>query len=406
MRSSRLGFLLGLTMSLSMLTAVSAPASETTPTVRLALQVAVPPETETVFVSGNLPELGPWDPGRFPMQGHGTTRTAVLSVPRGHRVEIKFTLGSWDTEALAPDGSIPPNHVILADQDKEVALTVTAFREGVDKFLADVSGAGVLGKLIHWRDVESKYLGRPRHVSVWLPPGYDDFPDKHYPLLIMHDGQNLFDPRLAHTGVDWGVDESIARLAAAGRITPPIVAGIWNTADRAREYSPWHDGPAYARFLIEELLPRIRREYRVLPGPENTATMGSSMGGLISFYLCWQHPEAFGRGGCISTHWLFNGQRDPDAAPPLILEDIRRNTAVPTTTTLYFDYGTTGIDARYEPLQMQVNDWLTSQGLERGRNFVVHKFEGADHNEAAWRARLDTPMEFLFPPRPEQPDKR
>ncbi|MCX7718241.1 MAG: alpha/beta hydrolase-fold protein [Candidatus Sumerlaeaceae bacterium] len=383
-------------LMMAILLPLPARADSTTPTVTLTVRVGVPPQTPTVYMPGSLPELGPWDPARFPLKGDGTTRTAVLSVPRGSTVEFKFTLGSWETEALTQDGRVPGNHVIAADRDKEVEFVVTAFKQGPDKFLDDIVGSGVLGRLIIMRDVESKHLNRRRHVSVWFPPEYDENPDKRFPLLVMHDGQNLFDPRIAHTGVDWGVDECIVRLAKAGRIEPPVVVGVWNTADRALEYSPWHEGPAYARFLIEELLPRIRKEYRILSGPENTATMGSSMGGLISFYLCWKHPETFGRAGCVSTHWPFNGQRDLDGAPPLILDEIARDSSVPTTVTLYFDYGTTGIDARYEPLQSRVNDWLTSQGLKIGRNFVVHKFDGADHNEAAWRARLDKPMEFLF----------
>ena len=110
----------------------------------------------------------------------------------------------------------------------------------------------------------------------------------------MSDGQNLFDPRIANTGVDWGVDEAIMALASAGKIDPPIVVGVWSSSKRLQEYSPWHSAPAYARFLVEELMPRVNAEFRTRTGPKNTVHMGSSMGGLFSFYLVTNHPRVFG----------------------------------------------------------------------------------------------------------------
>src|SRR5258708_36688308 len=115
----------------------------------------------------------------------------------------------------------------------------------------------------------------------------------------MQDGQTLFDPRFSFTGVDWGVDQAIVRGTKAGRIPPTIVVGIWNTNLRLREYSPWDMGTNYSRFLIEELMPEVNKRFRTLTGPDHTAVMGSSMGGLISFWLCWKHPEVFGRGACL-----------------------------------------------------------------------------------------------------------
>jgi enterochelin esterase-like enzyme len=123
----------------------------------------------------------------------------------------------------------------------------------------------------------------------------------------MHDGQNLFDPRIASTGVDWGMDEAIVRGMRAGRLPPTIVVGVWCTELRLREYSPWDMGTNYARFLIEELMPAVNQKFRTRTGPENTTVMGSSMGGLISFWLCWKYPGTFGRGGvplnCVDMEW-------------------------------------------------------------------------------------------------------
>ena len=158
----------------------------------------------------------------------------------------------------------------------------------------DPAGAGVPGTLSYLTDFGSAHLDHDRHVAVWLPPGYDDDPARRYPVLYMHDGQNLFDTRLAYGGKTWGVAETVAALVDRGEIRPMIVVGAFNSVDRGYEYSPWHGAPRYARFLIEELKPRIESDYRTLTGPEHTFVMGSSMGGLLSYYLVREHPDVFG----------------------------------------------------------------------------------------------------------------
>ena len=150
-------------------------------------------------------------------------------------------------------------------------------------------------------------------------------PARRYPVLYMHDGQNLFDPALSYIGVDWGLDEAITRLAAEGRVREAIVVGIWNTPKRFAEYMPakaitesglpgdWPDmawmrrqeivSDDYLRFIVEELKPRVDATYRTLPGREDTSIMGSSMGALISLYALTEYPEVFGAAGCVSIHW-------------------------------------------------------------------------------------------------------
>jgi enterochelin esterase-like enzyme len=223
----------------------------------------------------------------------------------------------------------------------------------------------------------------------------------------MSDGQNLFDPRIANTGVDWGVDEAIVRLVEQGVIPPVIVVGAWSSEDRGAEYSPWHGAPDYARFLVEELMPRVDAEFRTLTGPENTAVMGSSMGGLLSFYLVTNQPDVFGACGCQSTHFPISetvvaqyfesieSPPDPDPTPYVIL-DIERGLEVPRGARYYFSYGTKGLDAEYGPTHEAVRAWLLGQGLVEGEDFVVREYEGADHNEASWRARIEDDLTFMF----------
>lgn len=372
----------------------------------VTIRVTVPEGTGTVYLTGNLPELGPWRPDSRAMAGMGRERTTQVTAPSGSTFEYKFTLGSWDREALGAPGSVPANSRLVVARDTQVVHEIEAFRLERQDYVADWRGSGVLGRLVYWRDVPSAFLGPTRHVAIWLPPGYDSAPAARYPVLYMADGQNLFDPRLSFTGVDWGVDEAVVRLVQQGTIPPVIVVGVWNSAERSTEYSPWHRAGAYARFLIEELMPRINTEFRTRTGPSNTAVMGSSMGGLLSFFLVTYHPEAFGACGCESTHFPLSeavaarsfgvpAAAHPDTTP-YIVRDIQAGLRVPRGARYQFDYGSLGLDSAYGPTHEAVRAWLLRQGLVEGRDFVIRRYEGATHNEASWRARLGDPLTFLF----------
>jgi enterochelin esterase-like enzyme len=371
------------------------------------IRVLVPEGTDTVYLAGSLPALGPWRPNGMVMEGTGRERAARVTAPPGTAFEYKFTLGTWDREALDSAGRVPPNNQLVIAANMEVVQTIAAFKKDPRDYIADWEGSGVEGRLVYWTDVPSAFLNPTRHVEIWLPPGYDGTAATRYPVLYMSDGQNLFDPRIANTGVDWGVDEAVVRLVERGTIPPVIVVGVWSTAERGPEYSPWHQAPLYARFLIEELMPRVNTVFRTMTGPEHTAVMGSSMGGLLAFYLVTHHPEVFGACGCLSTHFPFSSAmvvaNFPEAArlerpdtTPYVLRDIAAGFTVPAGTRYWFDYGTLGLDSTYAPTHAAVRAWLLRQSLVEDRDFVVRRYEGATHNEASWRARLDDPLTFLF----------
>ena len=373
----------------------------------VTLTATVPEGTGTLYLSGNLPELGPWDPSGRAMEGTGTRRTVRLTVPPGTEFEYKFTLGSWDRVGLGPSGMLMPNFRLQVEGDAEAEHEIGDFSKDTETYMEDWQGSGVLGTLVYWSDFPSDVLGLERHVEIWLPPGYDERPELRYPVLYMSDGQNLFDPRIANTGVDWGVDEAVMRLVEKGVIPPIIVVGSWSTEARGREYSPWHEAPEYARFLTEELMPRVDRDFRTLTGPENTAVMGSSMGGLLSFYLVTRHPDVFGACGCESTHFALSESivkrylrgveppADPDTVP-FVVRDIEAGLEAPAGARYFFAHGTRGLDADYGPPHEIVREWLLAQGRIEGRDFVVREYEGADHNEASWRARIDDDLAFMF----------
>jgi predicted alpha/beta superfamily hydrolase len=386
---------------------VAAPSRKPAECCTVTFEVLVPEGSGIVYLAGSLPELGPWRPDGLVMGGRGRERTTRVKAAPGTAFEYKFTLGEWAREAVTSAGTVPPNHQLVLDRDTVVVHDIPAFKKDPREYIADWKGSGVEGRLVYWTDLASAHLARTRHVEIWLPQGYDDAPATRYPVLYMHDGQNLFDPRIANTGVDWGVDEAVTRLAARGVIPPVIVVGVWSTADRGPEYSPWHGAPEYARFLIDELMPRVNAEFRTLTGPAHTAVMGSSMGGLLSFYLVTHYPEAFGACGCVSTHFPFSesvvAQYFPGMAraerpdtTPYVVRDIAAGLTPPKGARYWFDYGTTGLDSAYAPSHQAVRAWLLGQGLVENRDFVIRAYQGATHNEASWRARLEDPLTFLF----------
>jgi len=265
------------------------------------------------------------------------------------------------------------------------------------------------GQLLRFAAFASENI-KPRPVDIWLPPGYDDVDDARYPVIYMHDGQNLFEPGLAYVGVDWGIDEAIVRLMHAGKTGGAIVVAPWNTERRRAEYMPQKplSTPAmreqarrfaaengalpfsdfYLRFLVEELKPFVDATYRTRPGREATFIMGSSMGGLISLYGLCEHPQIFGAAACVSTHW-------PIGEEPLV-DWFAAALPAPGTHRIYFDYGTETLDAQYEPYQARMDGHMEVAGYRRGVDWETLKFEGAEHSEVSWRERADIPLAFLL----------
>jgi predicted alpha/beta superfamily hydrolase len=265
-----------------------------------------------------------------------------------------------------------------------------------------------------WQDVPSQHVAA-RNVDVWLPPSYGRDPQRRYPVLYMHDGQNLFDPALAYTGTDWDIDGALTRLIERGDAREAIVVGVWNSPLRFAEYMPRApvrtpsvgsgiDGrpigrsvdirsDAYLRFLVEELKPFIDARYRTLPGCDDTFVMGSSMGGLISLYAVARHPQVFGGVGAVSTHW--------PACDGCTVDWFATHLPRPRAHRLYFDYGTATLDALYPPHQARMDAALRRAGWREGRDWITRRFEGAEHNEAAWKARVEIPLRFLLAPRAE-----
>ena len=282
---------------------------------------------------------------------------------------------------------------------------------------APLASAASGAEIVKIENYASSFV-QPRNISILLPPGYHQSKQR-YPVIYMHDGQNLFEPGYAYGGKEWGIDE-----AMAGRKSQAIVVGIWNTNLRGREYLPakvvanlpadvrqriqgLHGGPSladeYVRFLIEELKPYIDRTYRTKTGPRDTSLMGSSMGGLISLYAMGEYPHIFGNAAALSIHWPLAdptkaSEADRDAIVGAFKSWMVQSRVRPGKNRFYTDHGTINLDSFYEPYSSRMDKVFAEKGWVRGKNWSSRIFPGTDHNEAAWRERVSIPLDFLLTP--------
>ncbi len=222
--------------------------------------------------------------------------------------------------------------------------------------------------------------GREHRFRVFLPPGYHENTLKKYPVLYMHDGQNLFLKEEAFLGNTWRTDEVLGVLDRMNAIEEVIVVGIYPD-ERMTEYTlPGYED--YGRFLVETLKPLVDAKYRTLSGPTDTAVMGSSLGGVVSFYLGWQWPEVFGKVACLSSTFAY---RD-DLLERVSAEPKRK-------IRIYLDSGWPGDN--YEATR-SMRDRLIWKGYRPGTELFYLAFPEAKHDENAWATRSPIPFQFLF----------
>ena len=237
--------------------------------------------------------------------------------------------------------------------------------------------------------IASPQLQNSRKLRIYLPPSYAENAAKRYPVLYMHDGQNLFDAKSAAYGVEWGIDETVDRLIAEGAMDEIIVVGIDNSPDRIPEYTPCcdpkHGGgmlDAYQAFITDTVKPYIDRNLRTLPGRETTAIMGSSLGGIASVYIAQHQPQVFSRAGGVSSSFWWNERS-------LVLKPAAR---VPVK--FYLDAGTKD-DGLEDTLAMR--DAMVKLGYRIDADLMFYTDEGGIHNEKSWAGRVARPLTWFFP---------
>lgn len=234
-------------------------------------------------------------------------------------------------------------------------------------------------------------LNRERKIWVYLPPGYESS-NRHYPVLYMHDGQNLFDDTTSFAG-EWGIDEIMNKMFEDG-FPGIIIVGIEHgSEERLNEYSPWkHEvmggglGDKHVAFVVETLKPAIDKNFRTLPGSEHAGIGGSSMGGLISCYAMLKHPEVFSCGIIFSPAFWFAEESYEFATNSEMNNELR----------MYFLAG--GME--YSDLDVieatnKMIDILSAKGLSENQYRFIVDPKGK-HTEAFWSKYFAEAVRFLF----------
>lgn len=326
---------------------------------------------EDIFVAGNFNNWQPSDTSsRFKKEKNQWAFT-FKQMAAGNQ-QFKITRGGWHKVEVNKDGSDKNNRKLLLLRDTSIQITIEAWK---DDFPAKrkVHTATAQVQLL-----DSAFyipqLDRHRRISIYLPKGYQTSKQR-YPVLYMHDGQNLFDEFASGFG-EWKVDETLDSLIAKGK-KASIVVAIDNGVKRLQEYNPFYferfgpgEGDAYVEFIATVLKPFIDSSYRTLPGKNNTIIAGSSMGGLISYYAILKRPDIFGKAGIFSPAFWTADSID-------IMTD---SLASKIDGKLFFYMGSKEGDEMVSNM-MRVTDSL---GRYSTADILTAIDEKGEHNEKAW----------------------
>jgi len=346
------------------------------------------PDNTSVYITGSVEQLGSWNPGKVKMDSRGNhTWTKEITINGPLSIEYKYTLGTWEREGAQADGSPLSNFVVDASQDRTVKDTVLFWTKGARK---RVNHGQITGTVRYHRGLKGAGL-QDRDLIVWLPPGYETDKTRRYPVVYMHDGQNIVDPVTSAFGVDWSIDETATELIKKKSIEPIIVVGIYNTSDRMKEYIPGDKGTAYMNFVVNTVKPLIDSTYRTKPDRKNTIVGGSSAGGIISFMLVWEHSDVFSKAICMSPAFrsLSPGGWDYTLT-------VQRSSRPTNPIFLYIDNGALGLDSQLQPGIDAMLTALKSKGYSEGRDFLFLLAPTAKHSEADWAKRFPNALPLVL----------
>jgi len=261
------------------------------------------------------------------------------------------------------------------------------------------SGTNSLQSRLHKHtQFASRLIDEEHDFIVYVPQAFHADPNRFFPVLYLHDGQNLFDPETSFIkGNYWRVGETADAVIESGEVEPLVIVGIYNTGvKRIDEYTPVEDGrlgggraDAYGQMIVEELRPFVAHQYRTLAGPENCGMGGSSLGGLVSLYLGMRHPDVFGKLAILSPSvWWHN------RAILRTVEQLRQRTG----QRIWLDIGTKeGKRAQVDVRALK--RLLMKKGWRIGKDLEYREIDGGKHTEYAWAERVAPMLKFLFPRR-------
>ncbi len=326
---------------------------------------------KNIYLSG---DFNNWNPSSAKWQlqpDNSGGYQATIDIPAG-KYSFKATKGSWETVECGPTGGDIENRDINIKHDTTIMIDIAGWKDDFPpQQKKHTASANVY---IINENFDMPQLGRQRRIWIYLPPDYGKT-NKKYPVIYMHDGQNLFDEFTSGYG-EWGVDEIMDKTPDAEQ---SIIVGIDHGGEyRVTEYDPYDSkygkgrGPDYVDFLVKTLKPYIDTHYRTVADARHTTIAGSSMGGLISMYAVLKYPDVFGNGGIFSpSFWI-----------AMQLYDFAKQQSLPVSTRFYFVCGDSESGSMATDMQ-KMADLIKSKGISE-KNIRTVVMPGEKHNEKQW----------------------
>jgi len=335
---------------------------------------SIPPfktAAKSVFLAGDFNNWNPADSLWRLKPDSGGAYKLVINMPVKD-FSFKVTKGSWETVESGPGGKSIDNRELKVLHDTTVMLNIADWQDNYPVQPKKHTASANVHIISEKFDIPQ--LGRQRRVWIYLPPAYATS-GKKYPVIYMHDGQNLFDDYTSGYG-EWGIDEIMDKMPDDKQ---SIIVGIDHGGEyRITEYDPYDSkygkgrGDDYVDFLAKTLKPYIDQNYRTKKDARQTTVAGSSMGGIISMYAVLKYPNVFGNGGIFSpAFWI-----SPD------MYQFAKQQKLPSKTRFYFVCGDVEDDTMVADMQKMV-DIVQAKGISEDNSPTVI-MQGYKHNEKQW----------------------
>ncbi|WP_452225098.1 TIM-barrel domain-containing protein [Lacinutrix chionoecetis] len=350
------------------------------------------PKDASIFISGDFEG---WSGGHKDYQLQQVNGQYQITLPKTEqRILFKFTLGNWDTAESTNTGEAIDNRIYKFEKPNEtLKVKIAGWSHLFENEEASTASKNVT---ILSEEFHIPQLNRKRRVWIYLPPDYNTS-KQDYPVVYMHDGQNVFDAKTSGYG-EWNVDETLDKLFKDN--LKLIVVGIDNgNSKRLDEYSPWTnakygggEGEAYVDFIVNTLKPHIDTNYNTKKDRTNTAIFGSSMGGLISHYAALKYPEIFGKVGVYSPAFWF---------APEVNEFTKKHGNLQNTKMYLLAGGKEGENAGYNEISQTVTDMNSITSILKDNGFPEKNIQSkvipeGKHNEKLWRNNFEEAITWLF----------
>ncbi len=351
------------------------------------------PENASIYISGDFEG---WTGGQESYKLNKTDNAySITLTEQSNNINFKFTQGSWDSVERDLKGKQIENRIYAFEKKNDtVNIKISSWDKSDSAQLSTLSD----NVFVLSDNFEMTQLNRKRRIWMYLPPNYKTSSES-FPVIYMHDGQNLFDNNTSYSG-EWAVDETLNKLFRDNN-SSFIVVGIDNGGEkRLDEYSPWKnnnygggEGDAYLEFIVETLKPYIDSHYKTLTDKENTAIIGSSMGGLISHYAGLKYSDVFGKVGVFSPAFWFS---------PEVNEFSKAQSNIQDSKMYFLAGGKEGDNTGYEEISQTVIDMNSMIDTLKEQDFPSENIKSkvvpeGKHNEELWRNNFEEAILWLFP---------